>query len=121
MLNDGKADFNSNPVSVERWAGEVVFKFENRPCFEGATVENQSMVEIEVYAAGVRAPDKMLGLALESDVIPGLRYKVDKYHDIDAYYDTVCMEFAGEVPQRSSFRSHFFEAGTESQVRGAIA
>ena len=40
------------------------------------------MIELEVYAAGVRHPDKMMGLALELDVLPGLRYKVDTNHDI---------------------------------------
>ncbi len=79
----------------------MLFKFENRPCFEGASVENQAMVEIEVYAAGVRAPDKMLGLALELDVIPGLRYKVDTDHDI------IYMEFVGEVPPLSTFEAIF--------------
>ena len=59
------------------------------------------MVEIEVYAAGVRSPDKMLGLALELDVIPGLRYKVDTEHD------TINMEFAGEVPLLSTFEAIF--------------
>ncbi|MFZ9933238.1 MAG: hypothetical protein ACO3J2_06050 [Chthoniobacterales bacterium] len=40
------------------------------------------MVEIEVYARGLRAPDKLLGLDLELGAIPGLRYKVDALHDI---------------------------------------
>lgn len=40
------------------------------------------MVELEVYAAGLRTPEKMMGLALELDAIQGLRYKVDTNHDI---------------------------------------
>lgn len=40
------------------------------------------MVEIEVYARGLRAPDKLLGLDLEFGAVPGLRYKVDALHDI---------------------------------------
>ncbi|MEY3481125.1 MAG: hypothetical protein RIQ71_1900 [Verrucomicrobiota bacterium] len=40
------------------------------------------MVEIEVYAKGLRAPDKLLGLDLELGAVPGLRYKVDAPHDI---------------------------------------
>jgi hypothetical protein len=47
------------------------------------------MIELEVYAAGLRSPDKMMGLALELDAIPGLRYKVDTNHDI------VYLEFTG--------------------------
>ena len=81
--------------------GEVVVPFENLPCFEGPSVENWNMVELEVYAAGVRSPDKMLGLALELDVIAGLRYKVDTDHDI------IYMEFVGEVPRLSTFEAIF--------------
>jgi len=59
------------------------------------------MIEVEVYAAGVRQPEKMLGLALELDVISGLRYKVDTNHDI------VYMEFAGEIPTLSALEAVF--------------
>jgi hypothetical protein len=40
------------------------------------------MVELQVYAAGVRAPDKLMGLDLELGAFPGLRYKVDALHDM---------------------------------------
>jgi hypothetical protein len=40
------------------------------------------MVELQIYAAGVRAPDKLMGLDLELGAIPGLRYKVDTLHDV---------------------------------------
>ncbi|MBU3666752.1 MAG: hypothetical protein FGM15_12880 [Chthoniobacterales bacterium] len=40
------------------------------------------MIELEVYAAGLRAPDKLMGLDLELGAVPGLRYKVDTLHDI---------------------------------------
>ncbi|MBJ7327857.1 MAG: hypothetical protein JHC52_11005 [Chthoniobacterales bacterium] len=40
------------------------------------------MVEIEVYAKGLRAPDKLLGLDLEFGTVPGLHYKFDTLHDI---------------------------------------
>ncbi len=40
------------------------------------------MMELEVYAAGLRAPDKLMGLDLELGAIPGLRYKVDTLHDL---------------------------------------
>lgn len=40
------------------------------------------MIELEVYAAGLRAPDKLMGLDLELGAIPGLRYKVDAAHDV---------------------------------------
>lgn len=40
------------------------------------------MVELQIYAAGMRAPDKLMGLDLELGTIPGLRYKVDTLHDM---------------------------------------
>jgi hypothetical protein len=40
------------------------------------------MIELEIYAAGVRAPDKLMGLDLELGALPHLRYKVDTSHDI---------------------------------------
>ena len=40
------------------------------------------MVELQVYAAGIRAPDKLMGLDLELGTLPGLRYKVDTLHDL---------------------------------------
>jgi len=92
----------------------AAFKFENPPCFEGASVENWKMVEIEVYAAGVRSPDKMLGLALELDVIPGLRYKVDTDHDI------IYMEFVGEVPLLSTFEAIFSKLGLALKFVGRL-
>jgi hypothetical protein len=40
------------------------------------------VVEIEIYAKGLRAPDKLLGLNLEFGAIAGLHYKLDTLHDI---------------------------------------
>ncbi len=40
------------------------------------------MIELQVYASGLRAPDKLMGLDLELGAIPGLRYKVDTMHDL---------------------------------------
>lgn len=40
------------------------------------------MIELEVYAPGLRSPDKLMGLDLELGALPGLRYKVDTLHDI---------------------------------------
>jgi hypothetical protein len=45
-------------------------------------IEDAGMVEFEVYATGLRAPDKLMGLDLELGAIPGLRYKVDTLHDV---------------------------------------
>jgi hypothetical protein len=72
------------------------------------------MIEVEVYAAGVRQPEKMLGLALELDVIPSLRYKVDTNHDI------VYMEFAGDVPSLASLESLFRKIDLEPRFVGQL-
>ena len=40
------------------------------------------MLELEVYAAGLRDLNKILELDRELEAIPGLRYKVDSNHNI---------------------------------------
>jgi hypothetical protein len=40
------------------------------------------MIELEVYAAGVRDLNKILELEHELEAIAGLRYKVDRNHDL---------------------------------------
>lgn len=40
------------------------------------------MVEFQIYAAGLRSPDKLMGLDLELAAINDLHYKVDALHDI---------------------------------------
>ena len=40
------------------------------------------MLELEVYAAGLRDLDKILELDHQLSSIPGLRYKVDHNHDL---------------------------------------
>jgi len=72
------------------------------------------MIELEVYAAGVRQPEKMLGLALELDVMSNLRYKVDTNHDI------VYMEFAGDVPSAGTLHSVFGKMGLEARFVGQL-
>ena len=72
------------------------------------------MVEVEVYAAGVRAPEKMMGLAIELEAIPGLRYKVDTNHDL------VYMEFTERVPGADSLRSIFRKIELEPKFVGQL-
>jgi hypothetical protein len=40
------------------------------------------MIELEVYAAGLRDLSKILELDHELEAIPGLHYKVDSNHDL---------------------------------------
>ena len=72
------------------------------------------MSELEIYAAGVRQPEKMLGLALELDVIPNLCYKVDTNHDI------VYMEFAGSVPSTGTLDAIFTKLGLKALFVGQL-
>ncbi|MFZ4777671.1 MAG: hypothetical protein ACOYM3_20055 [Terrimicrobiaceae bacterium] len=72
------------------------------------------MIELEVYAAGVRQPDKMMGLALELDVLPGLRYKVDTNHDI------IYMEFSGATPSQHDIESIFRKLCLEAKFVGQL-
>ncbi len=72
------------------------------------------MIELEVYSAGVRRPDKMMGLALELDVLPGLRYKVDTNHDI------IYMEFSGLVPSQHDIESIFRKLHLEAKFVGQL-
>lgn len=72
------------------------------------------MIEVEIYAAGVRAPEKMMALALELDTLPGIRYKVDTNHDI------VYMEFTGVAPSLPALKSMFSKAGLEARFVGAL-
>lgn len=40
------------------------------------------MIELEVYAVGLRDLNKILELDHQLETIPGLRYKVDRNHDL---------------------------------------
>jgi len=70
------------------------------------------MVELEVYAAGVRHSDKIMGLALELDMMQGLRYKVDTNHDI------VYMELDADTISLADILSIFRKIELEGKVLG---
>lgn len=72
------------------------------------------MIELEVYAAGIRQPDKIMGLALELDAIPGLRYKVDTNHDI------VYMECTEKPVTLDRVRSIFRKLGLDAKFVGRV-
>ncbi|PAZ00074.1 MAG: hypothetical protein CAK90_07345 [Spartobacteria bacterium AMD-G4] len=77
-----------------------------------AASDDWRMIELEIYAAGVRQPEKMLGLALELDVIPNLCYKIDTNHDI------VYMEFSRDVPSVTNLEALFLKLGLEALLVG---
>ena len=72
------------------------------------------MLELEVYAAGVRDLNKVLELDIELGAIAGLHYKVDRNHDI------VYMELEGPAVSFREIRSIFRKLSLEPKFVGAI-
>jgi len=72
------------------------------------------MIELEVYAAGVRELNKILELERELEAIPGLRHKVDRNHDL------VYMEFEEPTISVREIRSIFHKLELEPRFIGAI-
>jgi hypothetical protein len=72
------------------------------------------MIELEVYAAGVRDLDKILELDHQLEAVPGLRYKVDSNHDI------VYMELDEPTVTFREIGMIFRKLGLEPRFVGAI-
>lgn len=72
------------------------------------------MIELEVYAAGVRSLEKILELDHELEAVPSLRYKVDSNHDI------VYLEFDEPAMTIQEIRAVFRKLGLEPRIVGAI-
>lgn len=72
------------------------------------------MIELEVYAAGVRNLDKILELDHELETVPSLRYKIDSNHDI------VYMELDEPTITAQEIKSLFRKLGLEPRFVGAI-
>lgn len=72
------------------------------------------MLEIEVYAAGVRNVDKILALDHELEAVAGLRYKVDGNHDI------VYLDFDEPTLSIQEIRGIFRRLGLEARIVGAV-
>jgi hypothetical protein len=80
----------------------------------GASFYDAGVLELEVYAAGVRDLNKILELDIELEAIQGLHYKVDRNHDI------VYMELEGPTVTFREIRSIFRKLGLEPKFVGAI-
>jgi len=72
------------------------------------------MVELEVYAAGVRDLNKILELDHELEALHGLRYKVDSNHDL------VYLELEEPTVTVREIRAIFRKLGLEARFVGAI-
>lgn len=72
------------------------------------------MIELEIYAPGIRNLEKILELDHELEAIPGLHYKVDSNHDI------VYMEFKTPSFTLVELKSIFSKLGLDAKVVGTI-
>ena len=72
------------------------------------------MIELEVYAAGVRDLNKILELEHELEAIVGLRYKVDSNHDL------VYLELDEPTITFREIRAIFRKLGFDPRFIGAI-
>jgi hypothetical protein len=72
------------------------------------------MIELEVYAAGMRDLNKILELDHQLAAIPGLRYKVDSNHDL------VYFELEEPTISIREIRAIFRKLGFDPRFVGAI-
>ena len=72
------------------------------------------MLELEVYAAGVRDLNKILELDHELEAVAGLRYKVDRNHDL------VYLELEEATVTLREIRGIFRKLGLDPRFVGAI-
>jgi hypothetical protein len=72
------------------------------------------MIELEVYAAGVRDLNKILELDHQLEAVAGLRYKVDSNHDI------VYLELDEPTITVREIRNLFTRLGLEARFVGEI-
>lgn len=72
------------------------------------------MIELEVYAAGLRDLNKVLELDHQLEAIPGLRYKVDSNHDI------VYLDLDEPTITFREVRAIFKKLGLDPRFIGAI-
>ena len=72
------------------------------------------MIELEVYAAGVRSLEKILELDHELEAVLGLRYKIDSNHDI------VYLEFDEPTLTIQEIRAKFRMLLLDAKIVGSI-
>ena len=72
------------------------------------------MIELEVYAQGLRDLNKILDLDLQLEPVAGLHYKIDTNHDL------VYFEFDRPTLSMREIRAIFLKLGLEPLFVGAI-
>ncbi len=73
------------------------------------------MIELEVYAAGVRDANKILELDHHLTAVPGLRYKIDSNHDL------VYLEMEEPVITLREIRAVFRKLELDPRFVGAVS
>ncbi len=73
------------------------------------------MIELEVYAAGVRDLNKVLELDHQLNAVPGLRYKIDSNHDL------VYLEMDEPVITLREIRAIFRKLELDPRFVGAVS
>jgi len=72
------------------------------------------MIELEVYAAGVRDLNRILELDHQLEAVAGLRYKVDSNHDL------VYLELDEPIITLREIRALFRKLGLEPRFVGSV-
>jgi hypothetical protein len=78
------------------------------------SVNSATMIELEVYAAGLRDLNKILELDHQLEAIAGLRYKVDRNHDL------VYLELDEPTVTLREIRTIFRKLNLEPRFIGAV-
>ncbi len=73
------------------------------------------MIELEVYACGLRHNDHLLQLRSQMDMVPRVRYKIDANHDI-VYFE---LDDPHDISQRQISRV-FENIGLEPRFVGQV-
>ncbi len=72
------------------------------------------MIELEIYAAGLRDYERIMQLDQELETVADMRYKVDPNHDI------VYMEFDQPTLSIQEIRALFRRLGLDPKVVGQV-
>jgi len=72
------------------------------------------MVELQIYAPGIRRTDRAQALGYELEGLEGVRYKVDPLHDI------VHLEMDPPPQTTDAFRRIFERIGLQAHFIGAV-
>jgi hypothetical protein len=105
-------EYRPAPIIVRSKCPDVpLFLVLHRPTSLGKIT---AMIELEVYAAGVRDLNKILELDHQLEAIAGLRYKVDSNHDL------VYLELEEPTITLREIRAIFRKIGFEPRFVGAV-